>query len=88
MHPKVTGQHQIADQDARDTERQIQPGGYFRDGRAVRTQLDDLASRIVGWPSVSQARLQRLYRRFQGKVDVGGGPPGGQGVRTDQVALR
>ncbi|MDT5259632.1 MAG: hypothetical protein QOD10_4712, partial [Mycobacterium sp.] len=26
MHPKVTGQHQIADQDARDAERQIQPG--------------------------------------------------------------
>jgi hypothetical protein len=76
MHPKVTGQNQIADQDARDTDRQIQPCRDFRDRRAVDAQLDDPASRIVGWPPVSQARLQRLNRRFQGKVDVGVGPSG------------
>jgi hypothetical protein len=87
MHPKVTGQDQITDQYARDTDWEVQPGRDLRDGRACDTQLDDPASRIVGRPPVWQPGLQRLNRRFQGKVDVGAGPSGGQGVRTDQVRL-
>ena len=70
VHPKVTGQHQIADQDARDTDRQIQPGRDLGDGRAFHAQPDDLASRIVGRPPVGEPGLQRLNRRFQRKVDA------------------
>ena len=71
MHPKVTGHNQIADQDARDAHRQIQPGRDFGDRRALDAQLDDLVSHVVGWPLVSQRRLQRLNRRFQREVDAG-----------------
>src|ERR1700704_4857516 len=39
MHPKVTGQDQITDQYARDTDREVQPGRDLRDGRACDTQL-------------------------------------------------
>src|SRR5882762_6449918 len=46
MHPKVTGQDQITDQHARNTDREVQPGRNLRDGRPCDTQLDDPASRI------------------------------------------
>src|ERR1700749_3276180 len=87
VHPKVTRQHQIAHQDARDAQRQIQPGRDFRDRRAADAQSDDLASRIVWWPPVDESGLQRLNRRYHRKVDVGVGPARRQGVRANQVPL-
>src|SRR6201991_2731056 len=66
MHPKVAGDDQVADQDARNTNRQIQPGRDFRDRRALGAQLDDPVVYLVGWPAVRQPCLQRLHRRFQG----------------------
>src|SRR5208283_2239170 len=64
-HPKVAGHHQIADQDARDTQRQIQPSRNLGDRRALGTQLDDFGFHVVGWPLVCQSGLQRLHRRLQ-----------------------
>ena len=70
MHPKVSGEHQITDQDARDTDRQIQPCRDFGDGRTFDTQSDDLASRIVGRPPMCERGPQRLNRRFEREVDA------------------
>jgi hypothetical protein len=87
VHPKVTGRDQIADQDARDTHRQVQPGRDFGDRGTVDAHLGDPPARVIGWPLVSQSRLQRLNRRFQRKVDIGAGPPGREGVRANQARL-
>src|SRR5258707_6187219 len=47
IHSKVAGRHQIPDQDARDTQRQIQPGRDFGDRRALDAELDDLFPHVV-----------------------------------------